>query len=49
MRDKIDLFLPCDDFNTMKEMLAEFKENKAISRVYLLVSEAFAAQYPAPC
>ena len=49
MRDKIDLFLPCDDFNTMKEMLAEFKENKAISRVYLLVSEAFAARYPAPC
>lgn len=48
MRDKIDLFVPCDDLDSMKEMLAECRESKTISHVYLLVSEDFATRCPVP-
>lgn len=48
MRDKIDLFVPCDDLGAMEETLAEYRRHETISHIYLLVSETFAARHPVP-
>ncbi|HRM56690.1 MAG TPA: DUF4922 domain-containing protein [Prevotella sp.] len=48
MREKIDLFLPCEDFMVAQEALTELHDNKTVQHINLLVSSDFAAQHQVP-
>ncbi len=48
MRNKIDLFLPCDNLGTAEATLAEAHDNKTVEHVFLLVNEAYASERPVP-
>lgn len=48
MREKIDLFLPCDELEVVKDTLQTLHEDKTVQHIYLLVSEAMAAQSQVP-
>ena len=48
MREKIDLFLPCEDLIVAQEALTELHDNKTVQRINLLVSSDFAAQHQVP-
>ena len=48
MREKIDLFLPCEDLEVAKEALLELHDNKTVQHICLLVSSHFAAQHQVP-
>ncbi len=48
MRNKIDIFLSCDDLVTAEETLAGVHDNKTVEHVHLLASETFAAKHPVP-
>ena len=48
MRQKIDLFLPCEDLDVAKEALLELHDNKTVQHVNLLVSADFAASHQVP-
>lgn len=48
MREKIDLFLPCEDLDVALETLAELHDNKTVQHINLLVSGDFAAQHQVP-
>lgn len=45
MRQKIDLFLPCEDLDVAKEALLELHDNKTVQHINLLVSADFAASH----
>ena len=45
MREKIDLFLPCEDLTVAQEALTELHDNKTVQHINLLVSSDFAAQH----
>lgn len=48
MRQKIDLFLPCEDLTVAQEALTELHDNKTVQHINLLVSSDFAAQHQVP-
>ena len=48
MREKIDLFLPCEDLTVAQEALTELHDNKTVQHINLLVSSDFAAQPQVP-
>ena len=48
MREKIDLFLPCEDIEVAKETLIELHDNKTVQHINLLVSSDFAAHNQVP-
>ena len=48
MREKIDLFLPCEDLTVALEALTELHDNKTVQHINLLVSSDFAAQHQVP-
>ena len=48
MREKIDLFLPCEDLDVALETLAELHDNKTVQHINLLVSASFATQHQVP-
>ena len=48
MRQKIDLFLPCEDLMVAQEALTELHDNKTVQHINLLVSSDFAAQHQVP-
>lgn len=48
MRQKIDLFLPCEDLDVAKEALLELHDNKTVQHINLLVSADFAASHQVP-
>ena len=48
MREKIDLFLPCEDLMAAQEALTELHDNKTVQHINLLVSSDFAAQHQVP-
>lgn len=48
MREKIDLFLPCEDLMVAQEALTELHDNKTVQHINLLVSSDFAAQHQVP-
>ena len=48
MREKIDLFLPCEDLMMAQEALTELHDNKTVQHINLLVSSDFAAQHQVP-
>ena len=48
MREKIDLFLPCEDIEVAKETLLELHDNKTVQHINLLVSSDFAAHNQVP-
>ena len=48
MREKIDLFLPCEDLMVAQEALTELHDNKTVQHINLLVSSVFAAQHQVP-
>ena len=48
MRQKIDLFLPCEDQDVAQEALLELHENKTVQHINLLVSADFAASHQVP-
>ena len=48
MRQKIDLFLPCEDLDVAKEALLELHDNKTVQHINLLVSADFAASHQEP-
>ncbi len=48
MREKIDLFLPCEDLDVALETLAELHDNKTVQHINLLVSGDFAARHQVP-
>ena len=48
MREKIDLFLPCEDLMVAQEALTELHDNKTVQHITLLVSSDFAAQHQVP-
>ena len=48
MREKIDLFLPCEDLTVAQEALTELHDNKTVQHINLLVSSNFAAQHQVP-
>ena len=48
MREKIDLFLPCEDLMVAQETLTELHDNKTVQHINLLVSSDFAAQHQVP-
>lgn len=48
MREKIDLFLPCEDLMVAQEALTELHDNKTVQHINLLVSSDFAAQRQVP-
>ena len=39
MREKIDCFLPCERFQTVKKAVSQFQRSKTIQNIFLLVSE----------
>ena len=48
MRQKIDLFLPCEDLDFAQEALLELHDNKTVQHINLLVSADFAASHQVP-
>ena len=48
MREKIDLFLPCEDLMVAQEALTELHDNKTVQHINLLVSADFAASHQVP-
>ena len=48
MREKIDLFLTCEDLMVAQEALTELHDNKTVQHINLLVSSDFAAQHQVP-
>lgn len=48
MRQKIDLFLPCEDLDVAQEALLELLDNKTVQHINLLVSADFAASHQVP-
>ena len=48
MRQKIDLFLTCEDLDVAKEALLELHDNKTVQHINLLVSADFAASHQVP-
>ena len=48
MRQKIDLFLPCEDLEVAQEALLELHDNKTVQHINLLVSADFAASHQVP-
>ena len=48
MREKIDLFLPCEDLMVAQEALTELHDNETVQHINLLVSSDFAAQHQVP-
>ena len=48
MREKIDLFLPCEDLNEAQKALVELHDNKTVQHINLLVSTDFAAHHQVP-
>ena len=48
MREKIDLFLPCEDLEVAKDTLLELHDNKTVQHINLLVRSEFAAQHQVP-
>ena len=48
MREKIDLFLPCEDFSAAQEALAELHEYKTVQHINFLVTYDFAARHQVP-
>lgn len=41
MREKIDCFLPCNNLESARNMIAQIKGSKTIQHIYLLVNEPF--------
>ena len=48
MREKIDLFLPCEDLKEAQKALVELHDNKTVQHINLLVSTDFAAHHQVP-
>lgn len=48
MRQKIDLFLPCEDLDVAQEALLELHDNKTVQHINLLVSADFATSHQVP-
>ena len=48
MREKIDLFLPCEDLEEAQKALVELHDNKTVQHINLLVSADFAAHQQVP-
>ena len=48
MRQKIDLFLPCEDLDVAQKALLELHDNKTVQHINLLVSADFAASHQVP-
>ena len=48
MRQKIDLFLPCEGQDVAQEALLELHDNKTVQHINLLVSADFAASHQVP-
>ena len=48
MREKIDLFLPCEDLEEAQKALVELHDNKTVQHINLLVSADFAAHHQVP-
>ena len=48
MREKIDLFLPCEDLMVAQEALPELHYNKTVQHITLVVRSDFAAQHQVP-
>lgn len=48
MREKIDLFLPCEDLEMVREALCELHDNKTVQHINLLVSNDFATRHQVP-
>ena len=48
MREKIDLFLPCEDIEVTQSALQELHDNKTVQHINLLVSADFAAHHQVP-
>ncbi len=48
MREKIDLFLPCEDLEIAQKALSELHDNKTVQHINLLVSTDFAAHHQVP-
>ena len=48
MRQKIDLFFPCEDLDVAQEALLELYDNKTVQHINLLVSADFAASHQVP-
>ena len=48
MRQKIDLFLPCEDLDVAQEALLELHDNKTVQHINLLVSADVAASHQVP-
>ena len=48
MREKIDLFLPCEDLEVAKEALLELHDNKTVQHINLLVKADFATHHQVP-
>ena len=48
MRQKIDLFLPCEDLDVAQEALLELHDNKTVQHINLLVSADFDASHQVP-
>ena len=48
MRQKIDLFLLCEDLDVAQEALLELHDNKTVQHINLLVSADFAASHQVP-
>ena len=48
MRQKIDLFLPCEELDVAQEALLELHDNKTVQHINLLVSADFAASHQVP-
>ena len=48
MREKIDLFLPCEDLDIAQKALLELHDNKTVQHINLLVNADFAAHHQVP-
>ena len=48
MREKIDLFLPCEDLEVAQKALTELRDNKTVQHINLLVCADFAAHHQVP-
>ena len=48
MREKIDLFLPCEDLEVAQKALTELHDNKTVQHINLLVSSDFASTHQVP-
>ena len=48
MREKIDLFLPCEDLEIACEAVSELHDDKTVQHINLLVSADFAAHHQVP-